>query len=465
MTNGVQDLAKSMNEIVLSLGELSNGTKEITAALNELIKITYEVKNESKDINSKSLDIHDSINKVVHISSNNANSLSEINIGMAQILESTSNVSSLGSENSNNINIIVEDISKINIIDTSALLSSDGHTLIPWNRKQKVIPPRPEKDPKQYPEEDERHWYDMEYNGWNITEKINIPDSPGDGSFGKKIICLRTIHPYHAAYEKGMNKIAEAFGISLKTYASEFFSGIQEKQVIMAINEKPDMIIISPDDPAKCIESCKKINKAGIPVILSNVIPADDEGYKYIICWTGPDDWGQCRILAKKFAEFMNYKGNYCCIRHFKGTSNYIARTYSFITELKKIAPEMKCLDMKSADMDGQKSKEIVLEWSNKFGIISADDSQSLIGANNAIAQENREDIIRVGVCHSKTGLDGVKSGKINALTFQSAEGDGALAIEAAINWFNGLDIIPIKYLLIDVITMENIDSFYPAQW
>ena len=88
-----------------------------------------------------------------------------------------------------------------------------------------------------------------------------------------------------------------------------------------------------------------------------------------------------------------------------------------------------------------------------------------MIGANKAIAQTNREDIIRAGVCHSKSGLDGVKEGKINAITFQSAEGDGALAIEAAIDWFNGLDIIPIKYLPIEIITKENVDLFYPAQW
>jgi methyl-accepting chemotaxis protein/ABC-type sugar transport system substrate-binding protein len=469
-SSGVQDVSKSLNEIINSLGEISSGTKEITTALTGLVEITNEIKNASNEINTKSKNIHTFINNVVQISSNNTTSLNEINTGMNQILESTSNISDLGTENSNNIKIMVEDISNFNIIDTSSLLSSDGQPLIQWNNKQKEIPSKPENDTKQYPEDDERHWYNIEYAGWNIIKKINIPDSPADGAYGKKIICLRPNHPYQSAYERGMKKIADTFGINLRIYSADYNTGLQEKQINKAIKEKPDMIIINPESAVKCIEWCKKINIAGIPVILSNMTPSDDEGYKYIICWTGPDDWGQCRILAKKFAEFMNYKGNYCCIRHIKGTSNYVARTFSFITELKKIAPEMKCLDMKTTDLDRKKSEETVLEWIEKYGtnlngIISADDAETLIGANKAIAKIDRGDIIKVGVCHSKAGLDGVKDGKIQAITFQSAEGDGALAVEAAIDWFNGLNIVPIKYLPVHIITKENVEYYYPAQW
>ena len=166
----------------------------------------------------------------------------------------------------------------------------------------------------------------------------------------------------------------------------------------------------------------------------------------------------------------MKFKGGYCCIRHFEGTSNYIARTYSFITELKKIAPNMKCLDKKTTNMDIKITKETVLKWiknygSNLNGIISADDGETMLGTIEALEKTGRNDIIRVGIGHCKTGLDGVKDGKIHAITFQSAEGDGALAIESAIDWFNGLEVVPIKYLPIGIISKENVESYYPAQW
>ena len=39
-----------------------------------------------------------------------------------------------------------------------------------------------------------------------------------------------------------------------------------------------------------------------VPCITSNTIPAD-EAMKYCLAWTGPDDWGQFRMLARYFAD------------------------------------------------------------------------------------------------------------------------------------------------------------------
>jgi ribose transport system substrate-binding protein len=81
-------------------------------------------------------------------------------------------------------------------------------------------------------------------------------------------------------------------------------------------------------------------------------------------------------------------------------------------------------------------------------GIVSCDDSDTLIGINEAIAEAEREDIIRVSAGNSKIGMDYIKEGKLHAETYQSAEGDGALPVEMAIDWWNGLQIEPIKYYL-----------------
>ena len=53
-----------------------------------------------------------------------------------------------------------------------------------WGSGRRTIPPRPE-FPEIYPENDERHWYDLEFAGWNVR-KESLPNSPGDGSAGKR---------------------------------------------------------------------------------------------------------------------------------------------------------------------------------------------------------------------------------------------------------------------------------------
>ena len=183
-----------------------------------------------------------------------------------------------------------------------------------WVTEQKPVPPRPE-DPKSFPVDNFKHWYDMEYAGWNV-KKINMPVSPGDGPKGKNITCLLTCHhPYNTAYERGMTKAAAAFRINISFKYSEWDDEKQQNQVEETIKEKPDMIIVIPDNTELSSDWYRSINSAGIPVIASNLMP-DEDGFKYILSWTGPDDWGQFRKLAVDFAKRMESRGGYCIISH-----------------------------------------------------------------------------------------------------------------------------------------------------
>ena len=63
---------------------------------------------------------------------------------------------------------------------------------------------------------------------------------------------------------------------------------------------------------------------------------------------------------------------------------------------------------------------------------------------------------------NSKVGMDLVKAGKIDAITFQSAEADGAVPVKVAADYFNGVDLgsNAAFYLPQAVITPENVDSY-----
>jgi ribose transport system substrate-binding protein len=61
--------------------------------------------------------------------------------------------------------------------------------------------------------------------------------------------------------------------------------------------------------------------------------------------------------------------------------------------------------------------------------------------------------------------MDAVKAGEIHAITYQSAEADGAVALKAGADWFNGLTVEPVRYLPKHIITQTDVDTFQPAQW
>lgn len=352
-------------------------------------------------------------------------------------------------------------------IDLLSLRGSDGQKLL-YPVEPKTIPTRPA-DPKALPEEDPLHWYDLEYAGWDI-DKVNMPVSPADGAKGKTVIFLKMVdHPYNTAYSNGMKAIANACGVKVKTLVANSDINIQSQQVDQAINERPDMVIINPVDAQACLPLLKRLNEASIPVIVSNLL-VSNEAMQYCLAWTGPDDWGQMRVLAREFAKKMNYEGGYCIVQHRPGGSAYFSRTWAVITELQKIAPKMKLLEKQTTDLEAEKSMQVVSDWITRYGkelkgIFSADDSGTQIGINEAVRTAKREDIIRMAAGNSKVGMDFLKKGELDAITFQTAEGDGALAMYIATQWFEGNDIPKVQYLPIRIITKENVDQYLPPQW
>jgi ribose transport system substrate-binding protein len=355
-------------------------------------------------------------------------------------------------------------------IDVSKLRGTDKQPLIIMDESPLVPPARPA-NPEALPEDDPLHWYDMEYAGWQCT-KTNLPKSPESGAKGKRIVCLRHMdHPYTTAYTRGMKQIADAYGIELKTLtAGNADVNIQSQQVDQVINERPDLVILFPVDAKSVVPMLRKLNQAGIPVIASNLIPVDS-GMPYVLTWTGPDDWGQFRMLAGEFAKRMNYEGGYCIVQHMPGGSPYFSRTFSVITELKKIAPKMKLLEKQTTKLEAEKTMQVVSDWLTKYkdelkGIVSADDSGAQIGINQACKTAGREDVIRVAAGNSKVGMDFIKAAALHAITYQSAEADGALPMKIAADWFCGKEITrPVYYLPKHVITSKDVDQYLPAQW
>ena len=353
-------------------------------------------------------------------------------------------------------------------LDVYSLSGTDSQPYILPQTESVTIPERPI-DPKALPETNKGHWWDIEFAGWNV-EKVDMPVSPKDGSYGKRVVLLKAgDHPYWTAYVNGFKVMAKAYQMRVKIYNSNWNMDLQAQQTDQAINEMPNMIIFAPVDATACTPLLRRINKAGIPCITSNTIPCD-KAMKYCLAWTGPDDWGQFRMLARTFADALDRKGGYAIIRHMPGSSPFFARTYAPITELAEYAPDMKMLVMDTANLEAEGTMQLVSAWLIKYGdelkgLVLAGDGFSMTGALEAVKKSGRKDIVIVAAGNSKTGMDSIKAGDALAITYQSAEGDGAIAVHAAAEWFEGKELEPVRYLPKHIITQADVDNFMPAQW
>ena len=361
-----------------------------------------------------------------------------------------------------------DNLQKSLALDTASVKSTDGQALMP-PLSAKQVPARPA-DPSKLPEEDPLHWYDLEYAGWNAGAKINPAKSPGNGSNGKHVIVIvHGDHPWTTAYMNGAKKAAQATGMTIDLWSPNYDVNIQNQMIDQAINQRPDAIGVIPVNAEAAVQQFRKINQAGIPAFGTNTL-ATAEAMRYMVTWTGPDDWGQMRKLARHLADAMGKTGGIAYITHVPGASPYFARMFGPRTEFTSYAPNIKTLDFQSPGFDAAASKQVVADWLTRFGrnlnaIFLADDSAQAIGAIDAIKEAGRKDILVVAAGNSKAGMDLIASGDLLAITYQTAEGDGAACVKAMADFFNGKQLSELGYLAQDIITKSNVANFQPPQW
>ena len=348
------------------------------------------------------------------------------------------------------------------------VLSTDGQTLMP-PLLLKDIPPRPD-NPDALDDYDSLRWFDMEFVGWDATDKINPAVSPGTGSIGKHVIVIvHGDHPWTEAYMHGARMAAEALGMTIELWSPNWDINIQNQLIDQAINARPDAIGIIPLSAEAAVMQFRTVNQAGIPVFGTNTLPTSD-AMRYMVTWTGPDDWGQMRMMARALATAMGYSGGIAYITHNPGTSPYFARMWGPRTELRAVAPNIQTLDFASPGFDAVDTRQVVADWITRFGddlnaIFLADDDAQAIGTVDAIREAGREDILVVAAGNSRQGMGFVEEGALLVVNYQTAEGDGAAVVRAMADFFNGLSLPVASYLAQDLIFQADVPNFMPPQW
>ncbi|MDC7228535.1 MAG: methyl-accepting chemotaxis protein [Spirochaetales bacterium] len=468
MTDTIGDVSSSMNEMTGGLQELAAGTVEVTEALNTMVNITSDVRSSSVNIREKSSSIESAMTNLSSLSGRNSIALEETSAGIHEINTSVAAVSNLGNRNTEFLKIMDQEIELFKTIDMKSLKSEDGQPLILLEKNTKKIPPRPE-NPEQLPETDPLRWWDMEYGGWD-TEKLKMPQSKADGAEGKRIVVLipDSNKPYFKAYCRGMQKYADHFNLDVKILSADKNGELQNSQLSEILKEKPDMVVYVPIDVKGSTAWLKKLYDKNIPVIVSNRWP-EREGYKYILSATGPDHWGQARLLARNFAHLMNNTGEYCLVSIAPGSAVFYARAYGVISELSRVAPKMNCLEIFDNGDNKEELRTCAREWAAKYGakikgVVLGNDLSYKIIIEEFNKQGYKPEII-VAFGNSGTGMKGIQSGELNIETMQSAESTGALPLVTAMSYFNGLKVEPIQYLPLRIISKKNVERYLPPQW
>lgn len=343
-------------------------------------------------------------------------------------------------------------------------MPDDGTRDIFITRTSIEIPPDP--GPREeFPVDDPRHWYADEYAPWIVPRLPSPPRPVRSPARSWRVACLLPgEHPYFRSYVERIRLDAGEAGIDLTTLQADWDVEHHLEHVRKTVSRRPDLVIYVAHHSDVAALALSLIHGAGIAVLGSNM-PLAPDAIRYVISWTGPDSWAQSRALARRFALSMGSRGGYAIVGHVTGTSVNLARTYGVLTELSTCAPQMVCLEHVDGEFDTETTCDVVRDMLRRHGaslkgIVSSDDNVIQRGIDRALAEANRLDVKRVAHGSTTVGMAKLAAGDLEAITYQSARADGALALHAALDWLSGLDVEPARFLPVHVIDAGTYSEF-----
>lgn len=288
---------------------------------------------------------------------------------------------------------------------------------------------------------------------------------------GKSVILLQPTEEctYCADYLRFFKDEATAAGLKFETTTSPFDPANQANQVEQAIAKRPDAIILWPVDANALIPSMRKIQKAGIPLIISDALPAK-QSEKYWDVYTGGNSEDIGRESAKAMVEAFEAKGygkkgEIFVITGTPGAPTSIGRMKGFTEELNKLAPDIKILGEQPGNWDQNVSMTAASSLFTRFGdqVEGVYAVEDLMMAGVIVAAEraniDAKKLALVGVGCEVPGYKNIEAGIQYATVLSDAYSDAKYAVDAAVKLLDGEKLEKYIYMPNPIIKKENLSD------
>ncbi|HTN08069.1 sugar ABC transporter substrate-binding protein [Agriterribacter sp.] len=234
----------------------------------------------------------------------------------------------------------------------------------------------------------------------------------------------------------------------------------QVQQVETFISQKVDAIILNPCEVEASSPAIEKAKAAGIPVInVNSETAAAPDGF------VGSRDEEAGEIAMEQIAKLLDGKGNVVMIEGYMGQAAQIKRSAGAKTVLDKY-PGIKILAQQTAEWDRAKGMSLMENWIQSYGdkinAVFAHNDEMGMGALQALEQSKLKNKVKVvSIDAIADALQAVKDGRLDATVYQDAKGQGAGAIDMAIQLIKKEPVEKKEiFIPFQLVTKENVDGF-----
>ena len=271
---------------------------------------------------------------------------------------------------------------------------------------------------------------------------------------------------YCAAYNTTAKQYAKEKGLDLKLVTNKFDAAEQAAQVDQAIAQKPAAILLWAIDGTALLPSMHKIQRAGIPLLLTDVLP--DQKYDSLwVQYSGGDYEAEGRAAAHLMVDGFKAKGlgttgDIIEITGYVGQAQVISRDKGFREELAKIAPGIKVVGVQPGNWDQGTSTTAAAGLFTKFGksikgVYAQEDAMAagaIVAAERAGLTPSQLSVVGVGC--EPIGADLLKSGKLYGTVLQSPMDEAHYAIDSAVDLLNGKKLDKLRFVPMPSVTAKD---------
>ncbi len=229
----------------------------------------------------------------------------------------------------------------------------------------------------------------------------------------------------------------------------------QRDYIRRALNERPDVLAVSPSLYSEMTELLKEVTEAGIPLVLIDSQLNEKIQTSYI----GTDNVDAGVKMGEKVLEYVKEDTRIAIISQSKGTSTAMEREEGFrkglAGEEKRVEKVLYCES--DRQIACKMTKELLTEQPEINCVVGLN-LPAVTGAAQAVDEMGLAGQITViGIDNDETGIAYMEKGVIDALIVQKPFHMGYFGIKTAIEIARGKEVEPIIYSDTEVITIDNI--------
>lgn len=260
---------------------------------------------------------------------------------------------------------------------------------------------------------------------------------------------------------EGAQDRAAELGVEVVEYAPASYtdSAGQLSMVEDSISAGIDAICIAACDSTAIVPALEKASSAGIPVVIFNTSVPDFEDS---ITFVGVDNYDASYRVTEELIKAHDGKGKLVLIEGDPAGYQNIERTRA-VTDLLEQYPEVELVTRQPGYANRESSMnamENVLQAYDEIDMVWAINDVAAMGCVQAIEGSGRTGIDVIGIDGTPEGATAVKDGRLKYTIDQGPFDQGALSVQAAVDYLNGETVEDNYATGGTIVTAENAEAF-----